>query len=206
MIRPVRGAAFAVAAFVLAASAAWGGPLQAWQGESAPVPNPYFAHAWANPGISDLGLNDDASAPAPAPALSLDAQVADYAAAETQGADEECLANAVYFEARGESLEGQLAVAEVVINRAASGLYPASLCGVVRQPSQFSFVRAGRMPRADRGSDGWRRAVAIARIARSGARRMLAGNVMWYHANYVSPRWGRRLAMAERIGAHIFYR
>jgi len=208
MIRPVRGAAFAVAAFVLAASAAWGGPLQAWQGNAAQVQNPFLAHAWADQDISDLGLNEDVVRPADAvtPLPSLDQQVAQFAAAEPQGDDEECLANAVYFEARGEPLEGQLAVAEVVMNRAASGRYPTSLCGVVRQPAQFSFVHRGRMPRADRGSDAWRRAVAVARIAISGARRRLAGNVLWYHANYVSPGWGRRLAMADRIGAHIFYR
>ena len=220
MIRPVRGAAYAVAAFVLAASAAWGDPLQAWQGDIAAVQNPYIVHALANPGVSDLGLNDDAAAApgedaghmdatadaGPVPAGSLDEQVADHAVADTNGADEDCLANAVYFEARGESLEGQLAVAEVVMNRAASGRYPASLCGVVRQPAQFSFVRGGRMPRADRGSDAWRRAVAIAHIAQSGARRMLPDNVLWYHARYVSPRWGRRLALADRIGSHIFYR
>ena len=135
-------------------------------------------------GVSDLGLNDASAArrragrrragiwtrpPTPAPrSRPLDAQVAEHAAAETSGAEEDCLANAVYFEARGESLEGQLAVAEVVMNRAASGRYPATLCGVVRQPSQFSFVRRGMIPRADRGSDAWRRAVAVARIAQAG--------------------------------------
>jgi len=213
MTRPVRGTALAVAAFVLAASAAGSGPLQAWEGDVAPIQNPWFAHASANPEMSALGLNDDAAAPAAAPVAApvaalppLDEQVEAQAAAETNGEEQDCLANAVYFEARGESLEGQLAVAEVVINRAASGRYPASLCAVVRQPAQFSFVRRGRMPRADRGSQAWRRAVAIARIAQSGARRMLSTNVLWYHANYVSPGWGRRLAMADRIGAHVFYR
>lgn len=220
MIRPVRGAAYAVAAVFLAASGGWGGPVQAWQGDIAAVANPWFAHAAANPSVSELGLNEDAAAApgdeaghidataeaGPAQAASLDEQVAEHAAADTSGTEQECLAAAVYFEARGESLEGQLAVAEVVMNRAASGRYPASLCGVVRQPSQFSFVRAGRMPRADRGSDAWRRAVAVARIAQAGSARMLPDTVLWYHANYVSPAWGRRLAMASRIGSHIFYR
>ena len=203
MMRPVRAAAVAVAVFAFAASAVVGGPLRAWEGDAALVQNPWFAHASANPDVSDLGLNDDEAAPAAARPLG--EQVADQADSEPRGADEECLANAVYFEARGESLEGQLAVAEVVMNRAASGRYPASLCGVVRQPAQFSFVRAGRMPRADRGSDAWRRAVAVARIAKAGSSRVLPGNVLWYHANYVSPGWGRRLAMNSRIGSHIFY-
>ncbi|HTU10458.1 MAG TPA: cell wall hydrolase [Allosphingosinicella sp.] len=137
---------------------------------------------------------------------SLDADVARLSAVETQGAEEDCLANAVYFEARGESLEGQLAVAEVVMNRARSGRYPTTWCGVVVQRAQFSFVRAGIIPAADRDSQAWRRAVAIARIAQAGTTRMLAPNVLWYHANYVSPAWGRRLARSSVIGAHIFYR
>ena len=117
-----------------------------------------------------------------------------------------CLANAVYFEARGEPLQGQLAVAEVVMNRAASGRYPASLCGVVVQPAQFSFVRRGRIPRADRASEAWRRAVGVARVAvERMAPRLLPPSCLWYHANYVSPSWGRRLAETTRIGLHIFY-
>jgi len=224
MIRPVRAAAIAAAAITFAASAVWAGPLQAEQGNFAPV-TPYTVHAAADPGASDLGLNDEAAETAPAPdagdmaehmvalanaampfARTLDEQVEDRADAQTQGIEEECLANAVYFEARGESLEGQLAVAEVVMNRAASGRYPATLCAVVRQPWQFSFVRGGVIPRADRGSAAWRKAVAIARIAQSGASRMLAQDVLWYHADYVAPSWGRRLARTSQIGTHIFYR
>jgi spore germination cell wall hydrolase CwlJ-like protein len=215
MFHPVRAAAYAVAAFALAASTLWAGQVQASAADSAPIAAPYWEHGTAAAQVSDLGLNDDAIAPAAQPAVvettpparSLDDQVAGIADLTTRGDDEDCLANAVYFEARGESLQGQLAVAEVVLNRAASGRYPASLCGVVRQPAQFSFVRSGRMPHADRGSDAWRRAVAIARIARDGAAsRVLPASVMWYHANYVAPRWGRRLARDARIGAHIFYR
>ena len=225
MIRPVRAAAIAAAAIAFAASAVWAGPLQAEQGHLAPV-TPYTVHATADPGASDLGLNDEAAAEtAPAPdardmaehmvalanaampfSRTLDEQVEERADAQTQGIEEECLANAVYFEARGESLEGQLAVAEVVMNRAASGRYPATLCAVVRQPWQFSFVRGGIIPRADRGSQAWRKAVAIARIAQSGASRMLTPDVLWYHADYVAPSWGRRLARTSQIGTHIFYR
>lgn len=116
-----------------------------------------------------------------------------------------CLAKAVYFEARGESLEGQLAVAKVVLNRAASGSYPGEVCGVVTQKSQFSFVRRGRLPRADESSESWRRAVAIAHIARNGLALSVPDNVLWYHANYVSPAWGGRLNKVTRIGTHIFY-
>jgi len=122
--------------------------------------------------------------------------------------DEEatCLATAVYFEARGESPEGQLAVARVVMNRAASGKYPPTWCSTVKQPWQFSFVRNGRFPAIDTGSDAWRKAQAITRLAMSNAVPSLSSDVLWYHANYVAPSWGRRLTRAEKIGAHIFYR
>ena len=190
-----------------------------------------YDHAVARAPVSPLGLNSAAPA-APiaataqasqtsvsvfqhavglanvqAPAsLTIEADVARFSAVGTASAEEDCLANAVYFEARGESLEGQLAVAEVVLNRARSGRYPATWCGVVTQHAQFSFVRGGRIPAADRSSEAWKRAVAIARIAQQGSNRLLAPNVLWYHANYVSPSWGRRLSRSSVIGAHIFYR
>jgi spore germination cell wall hydrolase CwlJ-like protein len=135
-------------------------------------------------------------------------QVQAYGQVETADAEQDCLANAVYFEARGEPLEGQLAVAEVVLNRAASGRYPATLCGVVTQPWQFSFVnRTGRIPAANRGSEAWRRAVAIARIAQDRVNSTLgSSDVLWYHADYVRPSWGRRLNRLTKVGLHIFYR
>lgn len=152
------------------------------------------------------GEPDGAIAPSP-PAIqrTLAELVADYSAAETVDADHECLAGAVYFEARGEPVEGQLAVAEVVLNRAASGRYPADVCAVVKQPRQFSFVRNGRFPRINKASEAWRRAVAIAHIAREELAGEIAPDVLWYHADYVSPRWGRRLTRVTRIGSHIFY-
>jgi hypothetical protein len=121
--------------------------------------------------------------------------------------DEErlCLAKAVYFEARSESLEGQLAVAEVVLNRAASGRYPPTLCGVVTQPAQFSFIRAGRFPTPDTTSDCWHKALAIAEIASKRMASQVGRDVLWYHATYVSPSWGRAKNRAARIGTHIFY-
>ena len=122
--------------------------------------------------------------------------------------DEEanCLATAVYFESKGEPLEGQLAVAQVVMNRAASGRYPASLCGVVKQRAQFSFVRNGAFPSHDPNCDGWRKARAIARIAQKHMVATVPTDVLWYHANYVAPRWRQALVRVEQIGAHIFYR
>ena len=117
-----------------------------------------------------------------------------------------CVATAVYFEARGEPFDGQLAVAEVVMNRAASGKYPTSYCGVVKQPWQFSFVRGGLFPRINTQSASWGYAQAIARIAQRRLADALPDDVLWYHADYVAPGWGRRLSKVEKIGAHIFYR
>ena len=117
-----------------------------------------------------------------------------------------CLATAVYFEARGESVDGQLAVARVVMNRAASGKYPPDWCSVVKQPWQFSFVRAGQFPAVDTGSLAWARAQGVARLAIANVVPSVEPDVLWYHATYVAPSWGRRLSFVEKIGAHIFYR
>ena len=121
---------------------------------------------------------------------------------------EECIAIAIYHEARGEPFDGQLAVAEVIMNRAASGRYPPSWCQVVKQPWQFSFVhpRSGRIPAVNRDSAAWSYAQAITRIAVAQLADALPADVLWYHADYVAPSWGRRLARVEKIGAHIFYR
>ncbi|HET7709781.1 MAG TPA: cell wall hydrolase [Sphingomicrobium sp.] len=131
-----------------------------------------------------------------------------YAAGAPLDQEANCIATAVYHEARGESLEGQLAVARVIMNRAASGKYPASWCGTVKQPWQFSFVnpRTGVMPYTDTNGDAWRKAVAITRIAVANAVPSLDTSVLWYHADYVAPSWGRRLTQVSKIGTHIFYR
>ena len=119
-----------------------------------------------------------------------------------------CIAVAVYHEARGESLEGQMAVAQVIMNRAASGQYPNSWCGVVKQPWQFSFVnpRTGYMPSVDQTSPAWRKALGVTRLAVADAIDSVPSDCLWYHADYVAPSWGRRLTRVENIGAHIFYR
>jgi len=124
---------------------------------------------------------------------------------KNQSSEEMCLAKAVYFEARGESLEGQLAVAQVVLNRAASGIYPPTICGVVTQPAQFSFVHGGVMPEPDTSSEIWHKALAIADIAMKHLAPSLASNVLWYHATYVAPAWGRQHLRVAQIGLHIFY-
>lgn len=196
MISKIRAAGVAAAVFACAGAALIGGPVQAWEGTVA-IPSVPAALDLAGPALNRAAAPDTGS---------LDALVEQNAGEDTADAEQDCLANAVYFEARGESLQGQLAVAEVVMNRAASGRYPTSLCAVVVQPAQFSFVRHGHIPHADRASEAWRRAVGIARVAAERiAPRLLPSSCLWYHANYVSPSWGRRLAETTRIGLHIFY-
>jgi len=129
-----------------------------------------------------------------------------YSAGAPLDEEANCIATAVYFEARGESVEGQLAVARVIMNRAASGKYPSSWCATVKQPWQFSFVRRGQFPAVDTNCEAWRNAQAITRLAISNAVPSLSTDVLWYHADYVNPSWGHNLTRAEKIGTHIFYR
>jgi spore germination cell wall hydrolase CwlJ-like protein len=125
-------------------------------------------------------------------------------ATDTLDREHECLAGAVYFESKGEPLEGQLAVAEVIMNRAASGRFPPSLCSVVFQRGQFSFVRRGDMPPIPRSSRAWQEAVAVSRIARDGLWKDVVPNAMYFHAARVSTDWGKQ--RVARLGHHVFYR
>jgi hypothetical protein len=113
---------------------------------------------------------------------SLSQLVGDMPIQSDLSADLKCLAQAVYFEARGEPIEGQLAVAEVVINRARSGLYPDNYCDVVTQPAQFSFVRHGQIPAADETSAAWQRAEAIAEIAQQNLWQSKASDALYFEA------------------------
>ncbi|HEV2600317.1 cell wall hydrolase [Sphingopyxis sp.] len=155
--------------------------------------------------VEDSKKTEDVAGPKPAPvtADSLAELVAATPKPAEIDAELRCLAGAVYFESRGESLPGQLAVAHVVINRAQSGRFPKSLCGVVHQKSQFSFVRGGKMP-AVRNAAQWANAVAIAQIARDGSWKNHAPGALFFHARYVSPGW-RKTRIAQ-IDNHIFYR
>lgn len=119
-------------------------------------------------------------------------------------AEMQCLAGTVYFESKGESLSGQLAVARVVMARAKSSRFPNSICGVVYQRKQFSFVRGGKMPRINKSHHHWRNAVAISKIAMNNAWKSPVEGALFFHARYVSPGW--RLKRMATIDNHIFYR
>ena len=116
----------------------------------------------------------------------------------------QCLAGATYFEAKSESLPGQLAVARVIVARSKSGRFPNSYCGVVFQPSQFSFVRGRSMPAIPKGSKQWKNAVAIAQIAHANSWASPVEGALFFHAAYVSPGW--KLRRVGRIDNHVFYR
>lgn len=115
-----------------------------------------------------------------------------------------CLAGAIYFEAKGEPLSGQLAVADVILNRTKSGRFPGDVCGVVKQPGQFSFVRGGSIPSIDADRAGYRTAVAVAKVALRAAWANPASEALFFHARSVAPGWGMRKVAS--IGNHVFYR
>lgn len=122
-----------------------------------------------------------------------------------------CLAEALYFEARGESLVGQVAVAEVILNRVEDENYPDSVCGVVQQGSgkqnacQFSFFCDGK-PEEIANEEKFDELGRIAWVMLQGKPRVLTDNATFYHATSVKPRWVSKLVKTTRIGAHVFYR
>ncbi|MEO8546876.1 MAG: cell wall hydrolase [Sphingomicrobium sp.] len=117
----------------------------------------------------------------------------------------ECLAVGIYFESKSEPLAGQLAVGEVIANRADShGRFPSSYCGVLFQRSQFSFIRGHALPSVPRSSRQWQTAVAIAKIVDQDLKDSAAPNALFFHARRVSPGW--KLKRVASIGNHVFYR
>lgn len=122
-----------------------------------------------------------------------------------------CLAEALYFEARGETVEGQFAVAEVILNRVDSPAFPNSICGVIHQGTgkryacQFTYTCDGyeeviAEPRA------YQRVAKVAAAMVAGAPRALTDGATYYHTKHVTPRWAKRFAMTASIGVHQFYR
>jgi len=167
------------------------------------IPAATHAVAPVLPHSALIPSQDDEDDGARAP-RSLSELVADHAGTETPDEETECLARAVYWESKGEPLAGQLTVAEVIINRSQSGRFASTICGVVRQRGQFSFVRGGHIPQAREGSRDWRVAVAIARIARQDLADGSAPRALFFHARHARPGW--RLTRVATVGNHVFYR
>ena len=148
----------------------------------------------------------DEAAPVPAPvdAASLSQLVATTATPSELSNELACLAGAIYFEAKGETLVGQLAVGRVIVARAKSGRFPGSYCGVVYQRSQFSFIQGHGMPAINKAGRAWTEAARIARIAHEGSWKSPVEGALFFHAARVSPNW--HLTRLARIDNHVFYR
>ncbi|WP_374058577.1 cell wall hydrolase [Bartonella sp. M0177] len=150
--------------------------------------------------IPPIGRNDHAWAATPLPPEAFSAK------------EQKCLAEAVYFESRGESIKGQAAVAQVVLNRVRNPAYPNTICGVVYQNTnwinhcQFSFACDGRKHRVTEMAQ-WTVAQQVARAVSAGQIWFPeVGSATHYHAVYVRPRWARTMIKVDKIGLHIFYR
>lgn len=152
----------------------------------------------------------DAPAAAVAP---VDSEAALFAAAPAPsgGPEWQCLTEALYFEARGESVQGMFAVAEVILNRRDSREYPNSVCGVVYQGTgatfacQFTYTCDGRSDAVnDRAA--WNTVGRVASLMLDGAPRDLTNGAMFYHTRGVNPSWSDRFTRTASIGAHLFYR
>lgn len=121
-----------------------------------------------------------------------------------------CLALAVYFEARSESLDGQAAVAQVVLNRVESSRYPGTICEVVteggarRNRCQFSYWCDGK-EEVPRNREAWRRAQVVAKLVSVGTLKPSVGKATHYHAVYANPYWRNQLTYVATVGHHLFY-
>lgn len=136
---------------------------------------------------------------------------AELTIAKMDAAERRCLAQAIYYEARGESRVGQLAVADVVLNRVASPVYPSTICRVVYEGSQrttgcqFSFTCDGSM-KLRLNQRKWKQADELAGAILAGLRVPVSRNATHYHADYVSPPWAETLTPTATIGTHKFYK
>lgn len=151
----------------------------------------------------EIATTDD-DADAVKPSGDLTSLVAQFRGIDAGSRELECLAAGVYFEAKSEPLAGQLAVGQVIANRANSGRFPSSYCGVLFQRSQFSFVRGHSYPSVPRASRQWQNAVAIAQIVDQQLHDSVVPNALFFHAKRVQPRW--RLTKVGSVGNHVFYR
>lgn len=151
------------------------------------------------------------SAALPVSLARLDASTLDALPRATGDTEWQCLAEAIYFEARGEPISGQVAVAEVVLNRVDSPVYPDSVCAVTHQgvgsgrACQFSYACDGR-PDVMRTPLSRERAGKLARLLLDGHPRRVTEGATHFHATYVRPSWARQYPRTAAIGNHVFYR
>ncbi len=186
-------------------------PLMALTSPALPtVLSPEPLPRMAEPAVDPLAPLDgpEQAQPAPKPAFDAKADLATLVAqlrgSEPGSRELECLAVGIYFEAKGEPLSGQLAVGEVIANRARSGRFASTYCGVLFQRGQFSFVRGKSWPAVARSGGQWKTAVAIAKVVDRDLKDSAASNALFFHAKRVRPGW--KLRRVASIGNHIFYR
>ena len=115
-----------------------------------------------------------------------------------------CLAMNVYHEARDQTLAGQVAVAQVTMNRVANPDYPDTVCGVVNQHKQFSWYWDGKSD-VPQHEEAWQRAQMVAKGVLAGSGHSDLDEVMHYHALYVKPYWARGMQLVAQIDDHVFY-
>lgn len=169
-----------------------------------PISNPTYTPETVDPADTNSSDTDEAATPVK-PSGDLSSMVAQLRSSEPGSRELECLAVGIYFESKSEPLAGQLAVGEVIANRANSnGRFPSTYCGVLFQRSQFSFIRGKSLPSVPRASRQWQTAVAIAKIVDQDLKDSVVGNALFFHAKRVSPGW--RLKRVASVGNHIFYR
>lgn len=177
------------------------------------INGPDQAKVPANQAVEQAVVNRQAGEivqPLPQAALQEDQDFASLSAAVDahvgEGSDDEelrCLASGVYYEAKSEPLAGQLAVAEVILNRTKSGRFPKSVCSVLTQRGQFSFVRGGTVPTPPANAQ-WRKALAVAQVARKDLWDSPAAEALYFHARHSKASWNR--PRVASVGNHIFYR
>ena len=143
------------------------------------------------------------------PVMSYDAAWVAALPKPKETAELDCLAQALYFEARGESIKGQAAVAEVILNRVDSPSFPRTVCGVVNQSGsggcQFSYTCDGRAEVISEPA-AWHRSTKIAAAMLAGAPRLLTEGATHFHTPTVTPSWSKRFQLTATIGSHLFYR
>ena len=168
------------------------------------VPDARMAQLTSLPPASERGITTE-------PVVAYDDSYLASLPAATGDAQWRCLAEALYFEARGESVRGQFAVGEVILNRVDNAGYPGSLCGVINQGTgrkfacQFSYTCDGN-PTVVRDQVSWERVGKVARVLLDGTPRDLTNGATHFHTHAVNPSWSRRFTRTAEIGAHMFYR
>jgi spore germination cell wall hydrolase CwlJ-like protein len=156
------------------------------------------------PKAVDTDEETDEATPAVNPDSDLPTMVAALRGTDAGSRELECLAAGIYFESKSEPLAGQLAVGQVIANRADSGRFASTYCGVLFQRGQFSFVRGHSWPTINKQGRQWQTAVAIAKIVDQDLKDSAAANALYFHARRVHPGW--RLKQVASIGNHVFYR